>query len=147
MTTHRVLVVDAQGSVRDAARRVLEDLGNEVLATATATAAYALLKDEPVLAVLLDVNLPGLPGTAAYHVLVSRWPNLKTSIGLITGDAEYPMSRSGWPSIGAPWCGSRSTSTSWTPPWRPWGADAGEMRSTADGRCDRSDLTVGRPAT
>lgn len=84
----RVLIVDDDSSVRRIVSRVLARAGYTPLEAATGTAAYAIVEEELVDVVLLDVQMPDLPGTAVYHALVSRWPELRPAIALMTGDAE-----------------------------------------------------------
>jgi DNA-binding NarL/FixJ family response regulator len=72
-----VLIVDDHALVRDALRRVLEQLGREVTVFEAGDCgrAFALIEAQPELElVLLDLNLPGMHGLAALGELRTRYP-------------------------------------------------------------------------
>jgi DNA-binding NarL/FixJ family response regulator len=72
-----VLIVDDHALIRDALRRVLEQLGREVTVFEAGDCgrAFALIEAQPELElVLLDLNLPGMHGLAALGELRTRYP-------------------------------------------------------------------------
>jgi DNA-binding NarL/FixJ family response regulator len=72
-----VLIVDDHALIRDALRRVLEQLGREVTVfeAGDCDRAFALIEAQPELElVLLDLNLPGMHGLAALGELRTRYP-------------------------------------------------------------------------
>ena len=59
----RVLVVDDDENVRTVMRRQLEHAGFDVVAAASGNEAFALLRDDPAIrVVLLDMLMPGMDG-------------------------------------------------------------------------------------
>ena len=85
-----VLIVDDDNTLRQALESVLLTMGYRVITTGSGDAAYSLLAQEPVDAVLLDVRMPLISGTALYLAAVSRWPELTGRIAMMTGDADAP---------------------------------------------------------
>lgn len=90
MTTpvRRILIIDDEPALRRAVERALLRSGYAVLVAADGETAYGLLQSEPVDAVLLDYQMPGMSGMAVYHALVHRWPHLTGRILVMTGDPQ-----------------------------------------------------------
>lgn len=82
----RVLVADDSRAVSRALERVLGRVGCDVLTVESGEAACALLGGTKVDVVLLDLHMPGMSGEAAYHAIVSRWPELAHRIAIMSGD-------------------------------------------------------------
>src|SRR5579871_3854044 len=57
-----ILIVDDDAAMRDALSEAARDLGHEVRIAASGTAALAMLGDERVDGVLLDLRMPGVDG-------------------------------------------------------------------------------------
>jgi DNA-binding NarL/FixJ family response regulator len=73
----KVLVVDDHALIRDALRRVLEQLEREVTVFEAGDCgqAFRVIEAQPDLdLVLLDLNLPGMQGLAALTELRTRYP-------------------------------------------------------------------------
>ena len=73
----KVLVVDDHALIRDALRRVLEQLEREVTVFEAGDCgqAFRVIEAQPDLdLVLLDLNLPGMHGLAALTELRTRYP-------------------------------------------------------------------------
>ena len=58
----KILIIDDEKNIRLTLRDILEDEGHHVLEAGTGEDGLALLKDESVDLVLLDVRLPGMDG-------------------------------------------------------------------------------------
>lgn len=69
-------------------------MGYRVRSTGDPDVAYALLKAEPVDAVLLDIRLPTISGLAFYLTVAHRWPALEGRIAMMSGDADAADVRS-----------------------------------------------------
>lgn len=83
-----VLVVDDDAALRRVLDRALTHRGHRVLLAGTPEDAYQMLHVEKPDAVLLDIQMPTMSGLALYVAMVSRWPNLRGHIAIMTGDAE-----------------------------------------------------------
>src|SRR5947209_6468606 len=57
-----ILIVDDDAAMRDALGEAARDLGHEVRVASSGTTALAMLDDETVHAVLLDLRMPGMDG-------------------------------------------------------------------------------------
>ncbi|MBI4422439.1 MAG: response regulator transcription factor [Elusimicrobia bacterium] len=64
----RVLLVEDEGAIAAVVRESLEQAGYEVRHAADADAAFSLLEREPFDIVLLDIRLPGIPGTKLLEI-------------------------------------------------------------------------------
>ena len=84
---HRVLVVDDEPQVRVAMERALRHVGYDVLTASSGESAYAMLAEERVDGVLLDLSMPQLSGDAVFLAIVRRWPELADRVILMSG---YP---------------------------------------------------------
>jgi two-component system cell cycle sensor histidine kinase/response regulator CckA len=84
-----VMIVDDEGPIRIALRRFLEIRGWRVIEATSGEAALALLVPESVRvdAVLVDMNLPGLSGSAFCARLKALRPSLVGRLMLASGDA------------------------------------------------------------
>jgi two-component system NtrC family response regulator len=67
-----ILIVDDDPALREALGEAARDLGHEPRLAASAAAAFALLDQQPVDAVLLDLRMPGMDGLAALRLLCDR---------------------------------------------------------------------------
>ena len=84
---HRVLVVDDQVAVAEVVRDALEDAGYAVTLSSTGASGLNLVThDQPDL-VLLDLNLPDIPGSDVLQRLHARWPHIPVIILSGTEDA------------------------------------------------------------
>ncbi len=83
-----VLIVDDEASLRRVLERSLTRHGYRMLGAGSAETAYELLASEPADAVLIDIHLPTMSGTALYLAILHRWPALDGRMAIMTGDAE-----------------------------------------------------------
>lgn len=72
----RILIVDDEEGIRFSLRGILEDEGYEVLEAESAEDGLALLADEPVNLVFLDIWLPGMDGLAALERMRQTAPSM-----------------------------------------------------------------------
>jgi len=89
------LIVEDEGLVRMMAADMLEDAGFDVVETATADAALAILEIEPTISVLFtDIELPGsMTGLDLAGRVAERWPYIRlvvTSGRLSLTDQQVP---------------------------------------------------------
>jgi CheY-like chemotaxis protein len=90
-TMATVLVVDDEGAVRSALRKVLERGGFVVREAESAAAALAQLEPGlPIDAVVSDVLMPGMNGIGFYDELMRRAPELRHRAVFLTGAARDP---------------------------------------------------------
>jgi DNA-binding NtrC family response regulator len=85
MTLH-VLIVDDDDHVRSVLGRLLVHRGYTVHTASGAESAYALLCEHVVDAVLMDLNMPDVPGETLFFALVARWPYLRGHIAIMSGN-------------------------------------------------------------
>lgn len=105
--TVRVLIVDDDDHVRSVVGRLLERRGYVVHTAAGADSAYALLAEHTVDAVVMDLNMPGVPGEVLFFALVRRWPYLRERIAIMSGnvaglDDELPLEIACCPRLAKP---------------------------------------------
>jgi two-component system KDP operon response regulator KdpE len=88
---HRVLVVEDQVAVAEFVHDALTEIGYAVALAATAAEALArLVADDPDL-VLLDLNLPDLPGLELLDRLRAEWP--KVPVVILSGTDDPILAR------------------------------------------------------
>lgn len=89
---HRVLVVEDQVAVAEFVHDALTEIGYAVALAATAAEALArLVAHDPDL-VLLDLNLPDLPGLELLDRLRAQWP--KVPVVIISGTDDPILAQS-----------------------------------------------------
>ncbi len=86
--TH-ILVVDDDNLTLDATARLLEQEGYSVLALDSAADAIAFVRENPVDAVLTDINMPGLSGIDLLEQVHGREPDIP--VVLMTAYADLEM--------------------------------------------------------
>jgi len=69
MAGERVLVIDDNAANRRLVQVLLRSRGYEVREAASALEAFAMLKEEPPSAILIDLRLPGMDGLTATRTL------------------------------------------------------------------------------
>ena len=84
----RVLVVEDNDINQLVIRTYLEDMGHSARIVATAEAAFAALQDPVFDVILMDVNLPGLSGTAATR-LIRAFPRRQVAALPIIGVSAH----------------------------------------------------------
>jgi len=88
----RVLVVDDEPDVAATLQELLEDLGYEVKIAVSGPEALGLAPVYRPDAILLDLNLPGLPGAQVLEQLLRMDPLLPVII--VTGNSDLEVARS-----------------------------------------------------
>jgi DNA-binding NtrC family response regulator len=81
-----ILLVDQDKHVRDALCEALQCRGHEVHAAASGEEAWDILRDRLVDVVLMDLRMPAMSGQTLFHVTVSRWPELRSRVAILTED-------------------------------------------------------------
>ena len=79
----KVLIVDDEKNIRQGLRTLLSKDGHQVRDAATAEEALALLETFPVEAAVVDIRMPGMPGTELLATIRERWPHV--TVVLLTG--------------------------------------------------------------
>jgi DNA-binding response OmpR family regulator len=83
-----VLVVDDYRNVRKTLRRALESAGYSVFLAASGADALSILREYQVDVVVLDLHMPVMSGQTLFHLIIGTWPELKTRVLMMTGDAR-----------------------------------------------------------
>ncbi|HVX42105.1 MAG TPA: two-component regulator propeller domain-containing protein [Gemmatimonadaceae bacterium] len=91
--TTRVLVADDEDDVREICKRILKELGYDVIVATDGAAAVALAEIREVDVFLLDVTMPKMNGAAAARAL--REKGFDAPIVLMSGYAEEDLLRRG----------------------------------------------------
>lgn len=92
--TSRVLIVEDHPTMRAAMRLVLEPEGFEVLEAADGDEAFELIVEDRPDVVLLDLNIPGMPGEDLLRA-VKGDPSLRsTRVVVVTAAGEEERGRS-----------------------------------------------------
>jgi len=89
-SSQRILIVDDEGPIRDMVERSLRQAGYACLAQADSTAAARrrLAEEGPFAVVILDILMPGEPGTALLKELVRLAPQTATIMATGAGGVE-----------------------------------------------------------
>jgi FixJ family two-component response regulator len=88
-STGHVCIVEDDGPVREALVRLLETLGHEVLAFASAEDFIEQRPGEPCACLLLDVRLPGISGLTLFDRMLNDYP--ETPVVFMTGHGDVPL--------------------------------------------------------
>ncbi len=83
-----ILVVDDYKAVRKALGRALESVGYTMFLAASGEEALVILQEHHIDAVVMDLHMPVMSGQTLFHVLISKWPELKAKVLIMTGDAK-----------------------------------------------------------
>ncbi len=83
-----VLIVEDEKRLRDLLSDVLPEMGCVPIAARTAEEALKLVDQHEPQIVLLDLNLPGMPGLELLAILRQRFPHLQSIIMTGFGDLE-----------------------------------------------------------
>ena len=81
----RMLVIDDEKVIRDGCRRILEKEGYDVLVAESGDQGLAIMAEQPMDVVMLDLMMPGIDGFAVLSQIKEKWP--ATDIIIITGFA------------------------------------------------------------
>ena len=84
--SRRILVIDDEPTLRKTLERALRSLEYEVVTVADPLLAYELLDAGDFDLVLLDINMPQMPGDALFLALVRRSPEIAGRVVLMSGD-------------------------------------------------------------
>lgn len=86
-----VLLVDDEGAVRSALRKIFERGGLSVREAQSGRDALETIADDPsISAVVSDFIMPELDGVDFYDALVARSPHLRNRVVFLTGAARDP---------------------------------------------------------
>jgi DNA-binding response OmpR family regulator len=88
MEFRRILIVDDSAAILNLLRRALEQTGYEVITAKSGEEALAAFEREEPDAIVLDLNLPGLPGWEVCRLLKIR---SEVPIIIITGNASLQL--------------------------------------------------------
>ena len=88
-----ILVVEGDAAVRELCRQYLDEIGYECLVAASGEEALDLFDSatDRIVAVLLDLSMPGMDGVATFHELTRRRPDLK--VLMMSGFSESDTAR------------------------------------------------------
>ena len=81
-----ILVVDNCPSVRQTLGKTLESVGYTVIAAASGDEALAILRENEIDAVVIDLHMPVMSGQTLFHVIIGTWPELKARVLIMTDD-------------------------------------------------------------
>ena len=82
----RILVVDDEETVRNLLRRILEDIGYDVLAVSNGEEALVGMDQQEFEVVFLDINMPGMSGIEVLGKITTDWPD--TCVIMATGVSD-----------------------------------------------------------
>ena len=86
----RILVIDDDGQVRDAIRRILERAGHTVLDAADGEAGIRLYRERPTDLIITDIFMPEQDGIETIQQLRREFPGVKI-IAISGGDRTRTM--------------------------------------------------------
>lgn len=72
----RILVMDDEEAVRNLLKRILEEVGYDVITAANGEEALYTLYQKEVEMALLDIRMPGISGIEVLGKLTSDWPDI-----------------------------------------------------------------------
>lgn len=87
----RVLVVEDEPRLRELLTRAVGGWGFTTSETRSAEEALRLMEQAPHQIVLLDLNLPAMPGIECFHQIRRRWPD--TQVIILTGFGDLESAR------------------------------------------------------
>ncbi|MEX0690766.1 MAG: response regulator [Gemmatimonadales bacterium] len=88
-----VLVVDDDAAVRSTFARALTQIGFSAHEAATPVDALAVLKKQPMNAIICDFAMPGMDGSTFHQRLLEVAPDVADRIVFVTGWAKDPKTR------------------------------------------------------
>jgi len=86
----RILVIDDDGQVRGAVRRILERAGHTVVDAADGKAGTRLYREQPTDLIITDIFMPGQDGIETIQQLGREFPGVKI-IAISGGDRTRTM--------------------------------------------------------
>ena len=84
--TPRILIVDDDPDILRTLTRGLERRSYQVVCAAKADSAYAILENQHIDIVVLDLLMPQIAGEALALAITSKWPRMIGRIILMSGD-------------------------------------------------------------
>lgn len=82
----RVLLVDDEPSICKVVSKVLSEEGYDVIAAQTGESALAIVRNEIIDVMVLDLRIPDMRGDVVFEVAAGLQPHLKTRTLFFTGD-------------------------------------------------------------
>lgn len=86
MSRMRVLVVDDEPSICKALTIALSRAGYDALSAQSGEAALAIVRNDHIDALLIDLRIPDMRGDVIFEVAVGHQPHLKQQTLFMTGD-------------------------------------------------------------
>ncbi len=86
-----VLVVEDETRLREMFAHAIADMGFNTFNARSAEAAMKVLEQQPIDIVVLDLNLPGIPGIDLFESIYRRWPTVQVII--LTGFGDLDTAR------------------------------------------------------
>ena len=90
----RILVVDDEAEIAELIREFLESAGYEVATAGSGNEALELLAEAQFDAVVSDLRMPDMDGSALWRAVSQRHPRLAKRMVFVTGDTLGPQTRS-----------------------------------------------------
>ena len=104
----RVLVVDDEPSICKALSMALSRSGYDAIAAQSGESALAIIRNEHVDVMLIDLRIPDMRGDVIFEVAAGHQPHLRYQTLFMTGDITERATSSS-PPASATSCASRST--------------------------------------
>jgi DNA-binding response OmpR family regulator len=83
-----VLIVEDDSALRDALGEAIERHGHTVLLAASGEEACDLLQNSRVDIVFMELSMPAMSGKTLFHIIISKWPAMRSRVSVLTGDPE-----------------------------------------------------------
>ncbi len=90
----RILVVDDEAEIAELIREFLESAGYEVATAGSGAEALELLAEARFDAIVSDLRMPDMDGSALWRAVSQRLPALAKRVVFVTGDTLGPQTRS-----------------------------------------------------
>ncbi len=88
MKCQSILIVDNYPNVRKVLGEALRRASYDVHLAASGEEACEILRHVSIDAVLMDLRMPAMSGKTLFHVIISQWPELRSSVAVMTADPD-----------------------------------------------------------
>jgi DNA-binding response OmpR family regulator len=82
------MIVEDDSTERNALGDAIKQHGHHVLLAASGEEACDILRDTRVDVMLMELSMPAMSGQTLFHIIISRWPEMRTRVSVMTGDPE-----------------------------------------------------------